>query len=108
MKCQTADRIGLSAIFSVAGDRVSYPFGVYPDLILAAGFQFELDFSVWLAIDGAALQCLAMSLHIRGLAGYNSHHIVEGAFKSVARSLKQAVAIDEADPNAIPSTKGVL
>ena len=52
-------------------------------------------------------QC-PMSLHIRQIAGYNSHHIVEGAFKSVARSLKQAVAIDEADPNAIPSTKGVL
>ena len=37
-----------------------------------------------------------MSLHIRKLAGTNSHHIVEGAFKSVARSLKAAVAIDPA------------
>ncbi len=49
-----------------------------------------------------------MSLHIRKLAGTNSHHIAEGAFKSVARSLKAAVAIDSRDPNAIPSTKGVL
>lgn len=49
-----------------------------------------------------------MSLHIRKLAGTNSHHIAEGAFKSVARSLKAAVAVDAADPNAIPSTKGVL
>jgi len=49
-----------------------------------------------------------MSLHIRKLAGTNSHHIAEGAFKSVARSLKTAVAIDSRDPNAIPSTKGVL
>ncbi len=49
-----------------------------------------------------------MSLHIRRLAGSNSHHIAEGAFKSVARSLKAAVAIDNADPNGIPSTKGVL
>ena len=49
-----------------------------------------------------------MSLHIRKLAGSNSHHIAEGAFKSVARSLKAAVAVDAADPNAIPSTKGVL
>lgn len=49
-----------------------------------------------------------MSLHIRKLAGSNSHHIAEGAFKSVARSLKTAVAIDCAAPNAIPSTKGVL
>jgi len=49
-----------------------------------------------------------MSLHIRKLAGSNSHHIAEGAFKSVARSLKMAVAIDAAAPDAIPSTKGVL
>lgn len=52
-------------------------------------------------------QC-PMSLHIRKLAGTNSHHIVEGAFKSVARSLKAAVAVDEKNPDAIPSTKGVL
>ena len=49
-----------------------------------------------------------MSLHIRRMAGSNSHHIAEGAFKSVARSLKAAVAIDAAAPDAIPSTKGVL
>ena len=47
-----------------------------------------------------------MSLHIRQLAGKNSHHIVEGTFKSVARSLKMAVALD--GTNDIPSTKGVL
>jgi len=47
-----------------------------------------------------------MSLHIRQLAGKNSHHIVEGCFKSVARSLKAAVALDGTDD--IPSTKGVL
>ena len=47
-----------------------------------------------------------MSLHIRQLAGRNSHHIVEGTFKSVARSLKAAVALD--GTNEIPSTKGVL
>lgn len=49
-----------------------------------------------------------MSLHLRSLAGSNSHHIVEGAFKAAARALRKAVAIDQADPNAIPSTKGVL
>ena len=47
-----------------------------------------------------------MSLHIRQLAGKNAHHIVVGAFKSVARSLKAAVALD--GTNEIPSTKGVL
>ena len=49
-----------------------------------------------------------MSLHIRQLAGTNSHHIVEGAFKSVARALKAAVAVDQAYADVIPSTKGVL
>lgn len=56
---------------------------------------------------GFVRQC-PMSLHIRKLAGTNSHHIAEGAFKSVARSLKAAVAIDGTAPDAIPSTKGVL
>ena len=49
-----------------------------------------------------------MSLHVRKLAGTNSHHIAEGCFKSVARSLKAAVAVDPEAGNAIPSTKGVL
>ena len=49
-----------------------------------------------------------MALHIRSLAGRNSHHLAEGAFKSVARSLKAAVAIDEMNRDRIPSTKGVL
>ena len=48
------------------------------------------------------------TLHIRKLAGTNSHHIIEGAFKSVARSLKTAVAIDPENADEIPSTKGVL
>ena len=49
-----------------------------------------------------------LTLHIRQLAGVNSHHIIEGAFKSVARSMKAAVAIDEAFADEVPSTKGIL
>lgn len=49
-----------------------------------------------------------LTMHIKQLEGKNSHHIIEGAFKSVARSLKQAVAIDTAFKDEIPSTKGVL
>ena len=49
-----------------------------------------------------------MTLHIRQMAGTNSHHIIEGCFKSVARALRQAVAIDESRKDEIPSTKGVL
>ena len=48
------------------------------------------------------------TLHFVQFAGSNSHHIIEGAFKSVARSLKAAVTIDEEFKNEIPSTKGVL
>ena len=50
----------------------------------------------------------ACSLHLRKLAGKNSHHIIEGAFKSAARSLRAAVRIEEAYKDEIPSTKGVL
>ena len=49
-----------------------------------------------------------ITLHIKQLEGKNSHHIIEGTFKSVARSLKEAVAIDKRFRNEIPSTKGVL
>ena len=65
-------------------------------------FDTELVEEFWLAFTR---QC-PMSLHIRKLAGTNAHHIAEGCFKSVARTLRAAVALDGTD--AIPSTKGVL
>lgn len=49
-----------------------------------------------------------LTLHVKQLAGTNSHHIIEGAFKSLARSLRAAVAIDPAAAGEVPSTKGVL
>ena len=49
-----------------------------------------------------------ITLHIRELAGKNSHHIIEGAFKSVARSLSAATEINERFRDDIPSTKGVI
>lgn len=67
-------------------------------------FDTELAKEFWLAFTREA-QC---ALHVRLLAGENSHHIVEGAFKSAARSLRQAVAADAAFAGEIPSTKGVL
>ena len=67
-------------------------------------FDTELVKEFWLAFVRNA-EC---ALHIRQLAGENSHHIIEGAFKSVARSLRQAVAIDATFADEIPSTKGVL
>ena len=49
-----------------------------------------------------------ITLHIQQLAGTNSHHIIEGAFKSLARSLRTAVATDPKKIGEIPSTKGNL
>lgn len=49
-----------------------------------------------------------ITLHIKRLSGSNSHHIIEAAFKSVARALREAVAIEEKFKDEIPSTKGAL
>ncbi len=49
-----------------------------------------------------------LTLHIRSLAGTNSHHIIECIFKSFARSLGDAVSIDERFSGDVPSTKGVI
>lgn len=51
---------------------------------------------------------LGASIHLRSLAGENSHHIIEGAFKALARALRMAVAIDEKFASEIPSTKGTI
>ncbi len=48
------------------------------------------------------------TLHLRKMAGKNSHHIIEGAFKSASRAMRAAVRIEEAYRDEIPSTKGVL
>ena len=67
-------------------------------------FDTELVEEFWLGFVRQA-EC---AFHIRQLAGKNTHHIIEGAFKSAARSIREAVAIDEEFKNEIPSTKGVL
>ena len=67
-------------------------------------FDTELVEEFWLGFVRKA-EC---TLHIKEFSGSNSHHIIEGAFKSAARSLKQAVLIDPVYADEIPSTKGVL
>ena len=67
-------------------------------------FDTELCEEFWLAFVREA----KVTLHVTQLAGKNAHHIIEGTFKSVARTLGKAVAIDERHKNEIPSTKGVL
>ena len=67
-------------------------------------FDTELVEEFWLGFIRNA-EC---TLHIRKITGTNSHHIIEGAFKSAGRSLRAAVAIEAAFADEIPSTKGVL
>ena len=67
-------------------------------------FDTELVEEFWLGFVRKA-EC---TLHFKELSGSNSHHIIEGAFKSAARSLKKAVLIDPVYADEIPSTKGVL
>ena len=67
-------------------------------------FDTELVEEFWLAFTRKA-EC---NLHLRSLAGSNSHHVIEGAFKAAARALREAVAIDASRADELPSTKGVL
>ena len=67
-------------------------------------FDTELVQEFWLGFVRKA----NVTLHIRRLAGDNSHHIVEGMFKSAARTFRAACAVDPALNGEIPSTKGVL
>ena len=67
-------------------------------------FDTELVEEFWYGFIRKA----ACALHVRLLSGRNSHHIIEGVYKSVARSLRAAVSVDERFAGEIPSTKGVL
>ena len=82
--------------------------GCYYDMDLptqkVGDFDTELDQEFWIAFA----QNANLTLHLRKMAGRNTHHILEGGFKSVARSLRTAVSIDPACANEIPSTKGLL
>ncbi len=51
---------------------------------------------------------LGLTLHVRQLAGENTHHIIEAIFKGLGRALAKACAVDEKAPQEVPSTKGVL
>jgi imidazoleglycerol-phosphate dehydratase len=68
-----------------------------------AGFDTELAEEFFRAVANNA----NLTLHVRVLEGSNAHHMIEAAFKSFARALREAVAIDPNEPD-IPSTKGVL
>ena len=68
------------------------------------------DFDTELVVDffEAFAVNAGITLHVRQIAGRNSHHIIEGAFKAVARALRKCIKIDEENKDVIPSTKGTL
>ncbi len=82
--------------------------GCFADLNIPAeqvgNFDTELGLEFFIALATNA----DITLHVRQIVGVNSHHILEAAFKSVARALKEAVAIDPRIADQIPSTKGAL
>lgn len=92
----------LSAVDFSGRDYLGYDLQIPTEKV--GSFDTELVEEFWLGFVRNA----GCNLHIKQLAGTNSHHIIEGAFKSVARSIKQAVAIDADFADDIPSTKGVL
>jgi len=79
-------------------------YGLTPPTEKVGTFDTQLCEEFFIAFARKA----ELTLHIGQLAGTNSHHILEGAFKSVARSLRTAISIDPDFENEIPSTKGVL
>ena len=81
---------------------VSYELGNLPEKV--GTFDTELAEEFMLAF----VRNFPITLHIKQLAGTNGHHILEGVFKALARTLGSALAVDEKNPDSIPSTKGVL
>ncbi len=82
--------------------------GLYADLRIptekVGSFDTELGVEFWQAFAREA----GITLHLRQLAGTNSHHILEAAFKAAGRCLRQAVRLDPDLAGEIPSTKGTL
>ena len=76
--------------------------GTIPEAAIG-GFETELTEEFFRAVANNA----KMTVHVRLLAGTNAHHMVEASFKSFARALRAAVALD-ASETGVPSTKGLL
>ncbi len=68
----------------------------------------EMDSELFKEWFQAFAQNAGITLHVENLYGDNNHHIIESCFKGLARSLRDAIAIDERQKDVIPSTKGSL
>jgi imidazoleglycerol-phosphate dehydratase len=97
------DEALILAAVDVSG-RAHLEYGLDIPAFKVGDFDTELCEEFFISLCRNAL----ITLHIKQLAGTNSHHIIEGAFKAVARALSAAVRIDPALEGRIPSTKGVL
>ena len=82
--------------------------GYYEDLAIPTEKIGSFDSQLVYEFMEAFAVNARLTLHLRKLAGRNSHHIAEGAFKALARALREAVSIDPEFQNEIPSTKGML
>ena len=92
----------LAAIDISGRDHLSY------GLEIPAGKVGTFDTELVEEFFEAFVRNSGICLHICQLDGKNSHHIIEAAYKAVARALAAAVAVDARFANEIPSTKGVL
>ena len=68
----------------------------------------EMDTELFKEWFQAFSQSAGVTLHVENIYGDNSHHIIESCFKGLARSLREALEIDNKIKNKIPSTKGIL
>ncbi|MCA1839792.1 MAG: imidazoleglycerol-phosphate dehydratase HisB [Actinomycetota bacterium] len=113
-----ADRAGVSrygwsivvmeeACTQVALDLSGRPLLVYEVEVPAeaiGNYDPDLTEEFFMALSRSS----GMTLHVRGLSGKNSHHIVESVFKAVAQALRSAVTVDPRNQGRVPSTKGSL
>ena len=92
--------------------RVSIDVSNRPYLIWKVNLKVEklgeMDTELFKEWFQAFSQAAGITLHIENLYGDNSHHIIESCYKGLARSLRQALEIDNRVKNKIPSTKGIL
>ena len=92
--------------------RVALDISGRPWLVWTSGFTMqrlgELDTELIEHWFHSFAQTAGLTLHVETLYGTNNHHIVESAFKGLARALRTAVEIDPRKSDAIPSTKGIL
>jgi imidazoleglycerol-phosphate dehydratase len=92
----------IAAVDLSGRDALGYALNIPTEKV--GDFDTELVKELWLGFVREA-KC---ALHLNQLAGENSHHIIEGAFKAAGRAFKAAVAINPEAADEIPSTKGVL